>query len=144
MRRREFITLLGGAASAWPSAARTQQAAIPVIGLLDPGSVDSSARKLAGFVKGLNSAGYIDGKNVAIEYHLLEGQYDRVPEVLAEAMRQGSIRLLKRSEPSVCGFSMSSCRRRIELPCSSIRTMRQPPRRRCATCRTPPPFSVCK
>jgi len=88
MRRREFITLLGGAASAWPSAARTQQAAIPVIGLLDPGSVDSSARKLAGFVKGLNSAGYIDGKNVAIEYHLLEGQYDRVPEVLADLVHK--------------------------------------------------------
>jgi putative ABC transport system substrate-binding protein len=88
MRRREFISFLSGAAAAWPIGARAQLATMTVIGLLDPGSAESSARKLAGFVKGLNSAGYIDGKNVTIEYHLLEGQYDRVAEVLADLVHE--------------------------------------------------------
>jgi putative tryptophan/tyrosine transport system substrate-binding protein len=87
MRRREFIRLLGGAVMASPSLARAQQPAMPVIGFLDPGSSESSARKLAGFLKGLNSTGYIDGKNVAIDYHWLEGRYDRAREVLADLIR---------------------------------------------------------
>ena len=82
MRRREFITFVGGAA-AWPFAARAQ-ATMPAIGLLDPGSSDTSARKLAGFLKGLNSTGYVDGKNVSIDYRWLEGHYDRASAVLAD------------------------------------------------------------
>jgi putative ABC transport system substrate-binding protein len=89
MRRREFITLIGGSL-AWPLAARAQQPTMPVIGLLDPGSVESSARKIAGFLKGLNSTGYIDGKNVTIDYHLLEGHYDRVAEVLADLVHKSA------------------------------------------------------
>jgi putative ABC transport system substrate-binding protein len=87
MKRREFVTLLGGATLASPLAARAQ-ATMPVIGLLDPGSSETSARKLAGFLKGLNSTGYIDGKNVSIDYHWLEGHYDRASAVLADLVNK--------------------------------------------------------
>jgi putative ABC transport system substrate-binding protein len=86
--RRRFISALSGATVAWPLAARAQQPTMPVVGILDPGSLESSARKMAGFLNGLNAAGYIDGKNVAIEYHFLEGHYDRVAEVLAELIHK--------------------------------------------------------
>jgi putative ABC transport system substrate-binding protein len=85
--RRQLISAIAGAAVAWPLAARAQ-ATMPVIGFLDPGSSETSARKLAGFLKGLNSTGYIDGKNVSIDYHWLEGRYDRVPGVLADLVRK--------------------------------------------------------
>jgi putative ABC transport system substrate-binding protein len=77
MRRREFITLLGGAVVTWPFAARAQQPALPVVGFIRDGSADASARLAAAFRKGLNDAGFVEGQNVTIEYHWLEGQYDR-------------------------------------------------------------------
>jgi putative ABC transport system substrate-binding protein len=76
VRRREFITLLGGTTAAWPLSARSQQ--LPVIGFLRDGSAEGSARYMAGFRKGLDETGYVDGQNVTVEYHWLEGRYDQL------------------------------------------------------------------
>jgi putative ABC transport system substrate-binding protein len=83
MRRREFITLLGGAAT-WPLIAQAQQPALPVVGFIRDGSADANARNVAAFRKGLNETGYIEGQNVTVEYHWLEGRYDRLPVLLAD------------------------------------------------------------
>ena len=82
MRRREFIAGLGGAA-AWPIAARAQQPAMPVIGFVDLGSAAANDRAAA-FRKGLNETGYVEGKNVTIEYHWLEGRYEHLPALMTE------------------------------------------------------------
>ena len=88
MRRREFVTLLGGAAAAWPLAAHAQQAALPVVAFIRDGSAEANARNAAAFRKGLNETGYVEGQNVTVEYHWLEGQYDRLPALVADLVRR--------------------------------------------------------
>jgi putative ABC transport system substrate-binding protein len=88
LRRREFITLLGDAAASWPLAARAQQPALPVVGVVSGQSSDSDARNAAAFRKGLNETGIIEGQNVTVEYHWLEGQYGRLPALMADLVRR--------------------------------------------------------
>src|SRR5437588_11497862 len=87
LKRREFVTLVGGAA-AWPLVARAQQRAMPVVGFIRDGSAEGNARYAASFRKGLNEAGYVEGQNVTVEYHWLEGQYGRLPRLLADLVRR--------------------------------------------------------
>jgi putative tryptophan/tyrosine transport system substrate-binding protein len=84
IRRREFITLLGTAAAAWPVAVRAQQSAVPVVGFLNSGSPGGYATRVAAFHRGLRETGYVEGQNVAIEFRWADGEYDRVPAMAAE------------------------------------------------------------
>jgi putative ABC transport system substrate-binding protein len=86
--RREFITLVGGVAVAWPLAVRAQQPAMPVVGFVRDGSADASLRSVVAFRKGLSETGYVEGQNVTVEYHWLEGQYDRLPALMADLVRR--------------------------------------------------------
>jgi putative ABC transport system substrate-binding protein len=88
MRRREFISLIGGVAATWPLAVQAQQPALPVVAFVRDGSPEANARYVAAFRKGLNESGYVEGQNVTIEYHWLEGQYDRLPALLADLVRR--------------------------------------------------------
>ena len=87
MRRRDLIKGIAGSAVAWPLATSAQPA-MPVIGFIRDGSAESNARWLAGFHKGLSKTGYVEGQNVTVEYHWLEGNYDRLPELFADLVRR--------------------------------------------------------
>ena len=86
--RRQFISALGGAAVVWPLAARAQQPALPVVGFVDGGSLDVSAPRAAAFRKGLDETGTVEGQKVTVEYHYLEGHYDRLPALMADLVRR--------------------------------------------------------
>ena len=87
-RRREFITFLGGGVAALPLTAHAQEGALPVIGFFQGGSAETGARFAAAFRKGLNESGYIEGQNVTIEYHWLDGQYERLSALMADMVRR--------------------------------------------------------
>ena len=91
MRRRDFIKLIAGSIAAWPLAARAQQPAMPLVGLVNGRSAQDAARNTAAFRKGLNETGYVEGQNVTVEYQWLEGQYDRLPSLIAQLGRRVAV-----------------------------------------------------
>jgi ABC-type uncharacterized transport system substrate-binding protein len=88
MRRREFVSLLGGAAAAWPFSARAQQPTMPVIGFVSGRSPEDSVRVAAAFRRGLNETGFVEGQTVMVEYHWLNGQYDHLSSLMADLVRR--------------------------------------------------------
>jgi len=88
MRRRDFVKGIFGSAAAWPLAARAQQPALPVVGFIRDGSADAAAPFVAAFRKGLSETGYLEGQNVSVEYHWLEGQLNRLPALMADLVRR--------------------------------------------------------
>ena len=89
MRRRDFIAGLTSTTASWPLTGHAQNAVLPVVALIRDGSADTSARYVAAFRKGMNEAGYVEGQNVTVEYHWLEGRYDRLPVLLADLVHRG-------------------------------------------------------
>ena len=102
MKRREFITLLSSATAAWPLVARAQQTTLPVIGYLNGASAAQFPNLLAGFRKGLTETGYTEGRNVTLEYHYADGQYDRLPSLVSDFVsRQVSVIVATAGTPTI-------------------------------------------
>jgi len=88
VRRRDFITVLGGVAAAWPVAVRAQQSALPIVGFVSGSSREMGSERAAAFRRGLGESGFVEGQNVAVEYHWLDGRYDQLPSLMSDLVRR--------------------------------------------------------
>ena len=134
MKRREFITVIGGAAATWPIAAQAQQSTRPVVALINGGTADALVRQAAAFRKGLSETGYDEEKNVTVEYHLLAGQYALLPDLLDSLIRRRVAVIATPAAPPLRSRPKLQPQRSrlysvlvtIQLPSASLRTSRNP------------------